>query len=302
MREPGQQKADVTVHARGTVVRGAKAPHVVPRPWLENFAVCPLLTQYQLVHVGIIHTTAPTQIIRTKQTTTYFLACIGGRGKVLIDGRWRVCSEGYASLLPAHTLNGFEAIPNVHWKFCWACYQRGADQRPIAGVSSPVIARFEAHAMHAAIEGLIHESSSAAQPSMLQSWVDLIHRYVLRFATPLERDDRLHLLWQRVMDKLSEDWTLARLAKEAGYSGEHLRRLCQKQLGRSPMHQVIYMRMRRAAELLATSTKTIQAIASEVGYHNHFVFSNTFTKWVGWRPSEFRSTKQTPAASALVMK
>ena len=90
--------------------------------------------------------------------------------------------------------------------------------------------------MHAAIEGLIHESSSAAQPSMLQSWVDLIHRYVLRFATPLERDDRLHLLWQRVMDKLSEDWTLARLAKEAGYSGEHLRRLCQKQLGRSPMH------------------------------------------------------------------
>jgi transcriptional regulator GlxA family with amidase domain len=151
--------------------------------------------------------------------------------------------------------------------------------------------------MHAAIEGLIHESFSVAQPVMLQSWVDLIHRYVLRFAAPLERDDRLHLLWERVLAHLGENWTLARLAKEAGYSSEHLRRLCRQQLGRSPMHQVIYLRMRRATELLAASGKTIEAIAAEVGYSNPFVFSNTFTKWIGWRPSEYRQTKQMAAVS-----
>jgi AraC-like DNA-binding protein len=291
-RETEQQQSDVTVHSRGTVTRGAKAPHVAPRPWLDHFAVCPLLTQHQLLHVGIMHTTAPTQIVRTRQTTTYFLACFGGRGKVLIDGRWRVCAEGYASLLPAHTLNGFEAIPNVSWDFCGACYQQPPDQRPIAGVSSPVIARFDPNPMRAAIDGLVHEALGVAQPAMLQAWVDLIHGYVLRFAAPLERDDRLHLLWERVTACLSGHWTLARLAKEAGYSSEHLRRLCRQQLGRSPMHQVIYLRMRRAAELLATSTKTVEAIATEVGYTNPFVFSNTFTKWIGWRPSDYRRTRQ----------
>jgi AraC-like DNA-binding protein len=43
--------------------------------------------------------------------------------------------------------------------------------------------------------------------------------------------------------------------------------------------------MRRAAELLATTHLKIEIIASEVGYQNPFVFSNTsFKKWTGWRP------------------
>jgi AraC-like DNA-binding protein len=46
--------------------------------------------------------------------------------------------------------------------------------------------------------------------------------------------------------------------------------------------------MRRATELLASTELTIEAIAHEVGYHNPFVFSNAFTKWIGWRPSEYR--------------
>jgi AraC-like DNA-binding protein len=59
------------------------------------------------------------------------------------------------------------------------------------------------------------------------------------------------------------------------------------------MHQVTYLRMRHAAELLATTEKTIEAIAFEVGYRNPFVFSNAFTKWIGWRPSEYRRKKLT---------
>jgi AraC-like DNA-binding protein len=118
--------------------------------------------------------------------------------------------------------------------------------------------------------------------------VDLIHSYVLRFAQPMARDDPLHLLWQRVSVTLGEGWTLTRLTREFGYSREYLRRLCRRQLGRSPMSQVTYLRMQRAAELLASTEKTIEAIAQEIGYQNPFVFSNAFTKWIGWRPSEYR--------------
>ena len=38
--------------------------------------------------------------------------------------------------------------------------------------------------------------------------------------------------------------------------------------------------------------KINEAIAQEVGYHNPFVFSNAFTKWIGWRPSEYRKKKR----------
>jgi AraC-like DNA-binding protein len=284
---------DETVHAPGTRMRGVKAAQVEWRPWIADFAVCPLLNQHQIVHVGVMKTTAPTRIVRTKQTTTYFLACFEGRGKVLIDGRWRVCRAGFASLLPAHALNAFQALPGVRWQFSWVCYQQPADQRPIADIASPVMARFDATPLHWAIEGLLHECSSNAEGAVLQHWVDLIHSYVLRFARPLQDDDRLRLLWERVAAHLADEWTLARLAHEAGYSNEHLRRLCRRQLGRSPMHQVTYLRMRRAAELLASTSHTIEAVAQEVGYHNPFVFSNAFTKWIGWRPSEYRRKKLT---------
>ena len=96
---------------------------------------------------------------------------------------------------------------------------------------------------------------------------------------------------ERVVAHLADPWSLAKLAREAGYSNEHLRRLCRRQLGRSPMHQVTYLRMRRATELLASTELTIEAIAHEVGYHNPFVFSNAFTKWIGWSPSEYRRKK-----------
>ena len=282
---------DVTVHSPKTEAHGVKALSIEPRPWIANFPECPVLNQYQILHLGIQKTTAPTRIVRTKQTTSYFLACISGKGRVLIDGSWRICREGYACLLPAYTLNAFEALPGVVWKFCWVCYLRPVEQRPIADVIAPVMAQFDASPLQSAITGLTYECSGPNQPTLMQEWTDLINAYVLRFIKPSNQPDQLRLLWERVALQLSDPWNLVKLAKVAGYSNEHLRRLCRRQLGRSPMHQVTYLRMRRAAELLATTEQTIESISHEIGYQNPFVFSNAFTKWIGWRPSEYRRKK-----------
>jgi hypothetical protein len=138
-----QELTDVTVHSPRTQMRGVKALNVEWRPWIADFPECPALNQYQIIHVGIMETLAPTRIVRAKQTTTYFLACFDGKGKVLIDGRARACRAGFACLLPAHTLNAFEAVPGARWKFCWVCYQQPVEQRPIAGIASPVMAQFD---------------------------------------------------------------------------------------------------------------------------------------------------------------
>lgn len=291
MSEIQAELVDVTVHSPRTRMRGVQATKVDPRPWIEGFPVCQALNQYQMIHIGIQETHAPMKIVRTKQTTTYFLACINGQGRVLIDGRWRICREGYACLLPAHTLNAFEALPKSNWEFCWVCYQRSTEQRPIAGATTPVMARYDPLPLRSAILGLMYESNGPAQPQLMHEWTDLVHAYVLRFAQPSDQPDQLKLLWERVVSHLADDWSLSRLATEAGYSNEHLRRLCQRQLGRSPMHQVIYLRMRRAAELLSSTDLTIEAVSHEIGYQNPFVFSNAFTKWIGWRPSEYRRKK-----------
>src|SRR5881394_2953405 len=132
MRQLDEELTDVTVFSPRTRIRGVRAADVESRPWIENFSVCQILNNYQIIHVGIQETVPPMRIVRTRQTTTYFLACFGGKGRVVIDGRWRICRAGFACLLPAHTLNAFEAVPGSRWQFCWVCYQRPDEQRPIA--------------------------------------------------------------------------------------------------------------------------------------------------------------------------
>ncbi|MCC6231431.1 MAG: helix-turn-helix transcriptional regulator, partial [Verrucomicrobiales bacterium] len=94
-------------------------------------------------------------------------------------------------------------------------------------------------------------------------------------------------------------WTLDDVARLAHMSGEHLRRICQRELGRSPMQHITFLRMRRAAELLASTQLKVEVVATEVGYQNPFVFSNTFKKWTGWRPSEYpgRRARRAPRVS-----
>jgi AraC-like DNA-binding protein len=283
---------DVTIHSPRTRMRGVKAQNADPRPWLDDFPVNPALTQYRIIHIGIMEAAAPTKIVRTKQTTAYFLATFAGKGEVLIDGEWRQCEAGSACLLPAHTLNAFSTVRGQNWQFCWVCYQQREDQRCITTPASPVLAAYDAQPLHSAITGLLYETRAGCQPSVVHHWVELIQTYVLRFAQPTGEDGCLRGLWDRVAAALAEDWNLKRLTVESGYSREHLRRLCHSALGRGPMHQVTNLRMRRATELLTRTNQTIEAIALQVGYQNAFVFSNAFKKCIGWRPSEYRHVKR----------
>jgi transcriptional regulator GlxA family with amidase domain len=126
---------------------------------------------------------------------------------------------------------------------------------------------------------------SAASISL---WIDLIEHYVTRFAEPLRTEDRLRSVWDAVQKNLARNWTVASLAKEAKTSGEHLRRLCQRSLGRSPMRQLTYLRVQYAAHRLATTDEKIEMIARDVGYQNPFAFSNTFKRMTGFRPSRYQ--------------
>ena len=118
--------------------------------------------------------------------------------------RKRICRAGFACLLPAHTLNAFEAIPGSVWQFCWVCYQRPDEQRPIADSTSPVMARFDPLPLQSAILGLMYECNGPGQPTLMQEWSDLIHAYVLRFAQPKDQPDQLRALWERVAAHLGD--------------------------------------------------------------------------------------------------
>jgi transcriptional regulator GlxA family with amidase domain len=122
---------------------------------------------------------------------------------------------------------------------------------------------------------------------MAEQWLRIIHGYVNRFASPVDHDPRMWKTWEMVAERLDHPWSIRVLAKEACLSEKQFQRLCKKELGRSPQQQLMWLRIRKAAEMLAAGEKKIQSIALAVGYHNPFVFSSTFKRMIGWSPSEY---------------
>ncbi|NNC88055.1 MAG: AraC family transcriptional regulator [Akkermansiaceae bacterium] len=279
---------DVHVLGEQTTYEVVQGSHLDTRDWLANEPYCPSLNHHHIAHVGIMRAEAPFQITRHNQSGTFMLSCFQGSGLILVDGSWHRISEGEACLLPPFVMNSLRCEASTPWHFSWVRYLETPEVNPIVSAHSPVSATFAPGPLRRAIQGLRAESVANSNPAVMQLWVDLVQAYVNRFAQPYQSDSRLYRVWSAVEQQPGRAWSLAELAATAAVSEEHLRRLCKKELGRSPMQQVTFLRMQKASHLLATTDEKIETIAREVGYRNPFTFSTTFKKWVGWRPSEHR--------------
>lgn len=279
---------DIEILGKSTRYQVVRADITDLRGWMQDGPVCPLLAQHHISHCGIMKAVPPFEILRTNQSGTFMLACLEGEGVILTDGQWKRIRAGQACLLPPFVMNALKCLPGKSWDFAWVRYREARETRPIVSSISPVTGAFDTAPLQAAIMGLHAESTSGNSASALHHWSELVHHYVLRFAQPHTSDDRLWRVWQRVETDLAHSWTLDELAAVACLSGEHLRRLCRKELGRSPMQHLTHLRLQRARHLLSITDDKVEVIARAVGFESAFTFSNTFNKWIGWRPSEFR--------------
>lgn len=262
------------------------------RGWIAGAPDSAALQQHRMLHVGVAEMASPFEIVRTHLEGSYFLACTGGEGRVLVDGRWKRCRPGQAVLLPPGTLHAFHAPPGKRWHFCWVRYQEEAGQIPLAAAQTPVIAGYEAEPLRLAILGLHGECQAQAALSAQDRWCELIHLYVLRFAQPATMDRRIWQLWQKISADLGHNWTQQEMAREVHLGEKQLQRLCRRDLGRTPHQQLIWLRMREAAQLLQRGDHKIETIARRVGYQNPFVFSTSFKRIIGCRPSEYLARKR----------
>lgn len=288
MIDSAEPLKDTEILGKSTRYQVVRADASDLRGWMQDGPVCPLLGQHHISHCGIMQAVPPFEIVRANQSGTFMLACLEGEGVILADGQWKRIRPGQACLLPPFVMNALKCLPGKPWNFAWVRYRETREARPILSSISPVTGHFETAPLKAAIEGLHAESISANSASALHHWSELVHHYVLRFAQPHTTDDRLWRVWQRVEIDLAHSWTLDELAAIACLSGEHLRRLCRKDLGRSPMQHLTHLRLQRARHLLSITDDKVEVIARAVGFESAFTFSNTFNKWIGWRPSEFR--------------
>ncbi|WP_240416032.1 response regulator transcription factor [Paenibacillus periandrae] len=84
-------------------------------------------------------------------------------------------------------------------------------------------------------------------------------------------------------------FTLASLSEQFFINPFYLSRLFKKRTGDSYLNYITRVRMEEAQRLLLTTDFRIYEIAEKVGYDTTKYFSKIFEKWVGLKPSDYRS-------------
>jgi AraC-like DNA-binding protein len=267
-----------------TTVDGART-----KRWVLESAECKALAAHRIARLGIDDARHPYQRVRLRPEGSFVMIGVEGAGRVLLDGRWMTLSAGMACLAPPRVPNAFHALPGRRWRFCWLRCDEPSFVAPLVNAASPVRVQVPADQWLRIWEGLRAEWEGAGDPAALHHWIELAQHHARRLAQPWRLDERLRLLWQSVAETLAQDWTLASLAHAAHVSQEHFRRLCWRELGRSPMAHLTSLRMQAAQNLLLATDDKQETIANALGYRSPIAFSRAFRRWVGCMPSEYRT-------------
>ncbi len=259
------------------------------RRWVVEARECVEMTTHRIARLGMDEALPPYRRVRMTPAGSFVLACVSGEGEIMLDGRWQRVKPGMVCLAPPRVLNAFYARSRERWRFAWVRYDEPSFVMPVVGAASPVMPAAHADEIVRIMSGLRAEWDGEREPRMVHHWLELLHATIQRIAQPWRsREPRVAKLWANVEQDLMRDWTLAELAHRSHCSPEHLRRLCTKELGRSPMQHLTCLRMERARSLLESGGDKLEVVAANVGYANAAIFSRVFKRWVGVAPGEYR--------------
>ena len=160
--------------------------------------------------------------------------------------------------------------------------------RPLVSAASPVRVRCDAELLWRTVSGLRAEWEGPREPRLLHHWIELAHGEAKRVAQPWQVNERLWVVWNDVAGELAAEWTLDAVASRYGASREQFRRVCLRELGRSPMQHLTSLRIERAQHLLTSTDDKVESIAHQVGFEDASVFSRAFKRWVGRSPKSYR--------------
>ena len=279
----GPSMTDIHLDLSETTVDGAGT-----RLWSVHRNDCPELGIHRILHLGLSDVAVPYRRVRVQPSGSFVMVGHEGRGRILLDGRWQMSRFGVACLAPPRVLNAFHAVPGSRWRFAWIRYDEPEHVRPLVSAASPVRVRCDADVLWRILSGLRAEWEGGKEQRLLHHWIELAHGEAKRIAQPWHVDDRLWKVWDEVAHDLAADWTLDTLAARYRSSKEQFRRVCLRELGRSPMQHLTSLRIERAQQLLDTTQDKIEAIAEQVGFENAPVFSRAFKRWVGQSPKRYR--------------
>lgn len=133
---------------------------------------------------------------------------------------------------------------------------------------------------------LMLEQQQALALTQLQHWVPLLLD-TLSAQTP-GTPTRLHVLMAKIEADPGLPWSVPEMAASAAISSSRLHEWFQQETGTTPRAWLAEVRMRRACELLRSTSLPLSEIAQRCGYADQSALTNAMKKLRGNTPAAYR--------------
>lgn len=248
---------------------------------------------------------------RRHGTADYLLILtLGGAGRFGHAGGFVVTNPGDATLLRPGTLHDYAVARGADgWELLWAHFlprphwlewMRWPEEAPgllrlslgESGVGRPRV-EDALWSMHRYATGGLSRRTDLAMNALEEAllWCEEANPLAERAAGG-GTDPRVRRAMEMLLGSLSESIPLADVAQSVGVSASRLAHLFKEQTGRTPGQFVEGERIARAKQLLTLTSRTVAAVAGEVGFENPFYFTLRFKKHTGLSPRDWRQREQ----------
>jgi AraC-like DNA-binding protein len=133
-------------------------------------------------------------------------------------------------------------------------------------------------------------------------FAEALRRYVLQLAPQRSgwlagaADPSVGRALTQLHQRPAHPWTLDELASIAGLSRSSLTERFSRYLGQGPMAYLTDWRLELAAESLRTTSRSVLAIAVDVGYESEAAFNRAFKRRFSLPPARYRKSQRDAAA------
>ncbi len=262
------------------------------------------------VVAGHFQETAGYSVWRPQGTDDWLLVLtIDGLGRFELDGQQVIAELGDLILLRPHTPHAYGVEASLlRWELIWTHFRARPEwvewldwPEAVPGIlrlrlENPadrqrILRQFHLVLEHTRQAMRRRETLAMNALELLLLWCDDLNpRSVYARVDP-----RIRGVADFICRSFNRPLCMKDLAEQTGLSVSRMSHLFRDEMGLTPQQFIEQQRMRRAAELLSFTSRSVRDIAEDVGFDDPFYFSMRFRKFVGVSPRAYRNRIRPPA-------